>query len=423
MAFLKSFLIALTAGSDKINEYTFMCANRTRPEYFSRNGKMSFKESILFMLNMVKKTMQVELNDFFETVLKKDYTVSKQAYSEARQKIDPKAFIELNDRTIEVLYKEGDEYELWRGYRVCAIDGSNLEIPDTEELRNEFGYVENQNYRMARATASCIYDVINKIVIKSMIARCYTSERDMAETLLTQLNDTRLSRELILIDRGYPSAGFIEFLSNNKYDFVIRAPKNHSAAVMKALKPDQIIDVIHEKRRYRVRLVRFLLDSGVEEILLTSLFDSSLTIEDFKKLYFMRWGIETKFDELKNRIEIENFTGKTKIAIEQDFYASIYLSNMAELARQYSDGIAASKNKSRVVKHEYKTNVNVLIGSLKDKFVLMMLEGNLRKRNKMFKKIMDTISKNCVPIRPGRSNPRITKKSSRKYKTNQKRCL
>jgi hypothetical protein len=38
----------------------------------------------------------------------------------------------------------------------------------------------------------------------------------------------------------------------------------------------------------------------------------------------MRWGIEMKYDELKDRLQIENFTGTTKIAIEQDFYSTIY---------------------------------------------------------------------------------------------------
>ncbi|HZK71775.1 MAG TPA: hypothetical protein VFD03_09740 [Clostridia bacterium] len=174
MGFIKSFLVALTASQERFNEYTFMCSNRTKPEYFTRNGKMSFKETISFMLNMVKKTMQVELNDFFETVLKKDYTISKQAYSEVRQKIDPKAFIELNNRINEVIYHECNEFELWKGYRLSAIDGSVLEIPDTEMLRNEFGYVENQNYKIARAKAACIYDVINKIVIKSTIDKYCT---------------------------------------------------------------------------------------------------------------------------------------------------------------------------------------------------------------------------------------------------------
>ena len=103
MGFYKSFLVALTASRDKINEYIFMCSNRIKPEYFSRTGKMSFKESILYMLNLAKKTMQIELNDFLEI---KTYTISKQAYSEGRQRIDPKAFIELNNRINEVIYKE-----------------------------------------------------------------------------------------------------------------------------------------------------------------------------------------------------------------------------------------------------------------------------------------------------------------------------
>src|SRR3712207_9523257 len=93
-------------------------------------------------------------------------------------------------------------------------------------------------------------------------------------------------------------------------------------------------------------VVRFLLSSGIEEVLITSLLDKKYTLEDLKELYFKRWCVEVKYDELKNRLEIENFTGRTKKAIEQDFYASIYLSNMIELARQESDKIIKEKNRS-----------------------------------------------------------------------------
>lgn len=117
-----------------------------------------------------------------------------------------------------------------------------------------------------------------------------------------------------------------------------------------------------------------ILPSSIEEVLVTSLFDEKYTIADFKRLYFKRWGVKTTFDELKNKLEIENFTGTTKIAIDQDFYASIYLSNMVELAKQESDEIIETDNRKRNLKHEYKTNINILVGSLKDKLVIMMLE-------------------------------------------------
>lgn len=53
---------------------------------------MSFKETIFFMLSNRKKSIQTELNNFFENVLKQDKPISKQAFLEARNKIHPKAF-------------------------------------------------------------------------------------------------------------------------------------------------------------------------------------------------------------------------------------------------------------------------------------------------------------------------------------------
>lgn len=147
------------------------------------------------------------------------------------------------------------------------------------------------------------------------------------------------------------------------------------------------------------------------------------TIENFKELYFKRWGIEIKFDELKNRLEIENFTGTTKISIHQDFYASIYLSNMVELARQESDEIIRENNKDKNLKHEYKTNLNILVGTLKDKLIMMMLEKNDRKRTKMFNNIMKKASQNTISIRLGRHYLCKDTVSRGEYKTNLKLCL
>lgn len=115
-----------------------------------------------------------------------------------------------------------------------------------------------------------------------------------------------------------------------------------------------------------------MLSSEEEEILITSLLDERLLIKDFKELYFMRWGIEIKYDELKNRLQIENFTGITKKAIEQDFYATIYLSNMVELARSRSDELIDNRNKDKNLKYKQKTNLNILIGSLKEKFLKIL---------------------------------------------------
>jgi len=142
---------------------------------------------------------------------------------------------------------------------------------------------------------------------------------------------------LILFDRGYPSAELLSFLIENNIDFLMRSSRTYSKEIKKATKSDQMIEFKYKQKLYDARVIRFMLSSSEEEILITSLLDKNMTIEAFKELYFMRWGIEIKYDELKNRLQIENFTGTTKIAIEQDFYATIYLSNMVEMARSRSD--------------------------------------------------------------------------------------
>ena len=80
------------------------------------------------------------------------------------------------------MYNEVEDLELWNGYRLSAIDGSVLEIPNTKILRKEFGVSKNQSSEVARAKASCIFD------------------------------------------RGYPSAEMFSFLCEHNVDFLATLP-------------------------------------------------------------------------------------------------------------------------------------------------------------------------------------------------------
>ena len=64
----------------------------------------------------------------------------------------------------------------------------------------------------------------------------------------------------------------------------------------------QIIEIKYKQKSYKVMVIRFKISASEEEILITSLADENVTVEDFKELYFMRCGIEIKYDELKNRL-------------------------------------------------------------------------------------------------------------------------
>jgi hypothetical protein len=406
-----------------LKDFLFKCKYKVNSNDFSRERKMGFKDVALFILNMGKRSLQLELNKFLRNIIKSDKTITKQGYLKAREKVKSEMFRDISDSTVKGFYDQCDDYKTWNGYRLSGIDGTKLEIPDTEILRKEFGCAKNESGEVARASATCVYDVLNHLIIKSRITHYKASERDVAIELIKEIISEGTKKDLILFDRGYPSAELISMLIDNKVDFLMRVKSKFSNAVINARRKDQTITILYKQKAYTVRLLRFILDSGEEEVLLTSLLDNHITIEDFKVLYFLRWKIEVKYDDLKNKFEVEDFSGKTKNSIEQDFYATIYLNNMYEFARMKSEATIAQENKNKELKYEYTQNRNILIGTLKDEFVNIVLIENTRKRNKMIRKIIQQLSKSTVPIRPDRHNKRNKFLVHTKYWMHKKRCL
>lgn len=103
---------------------------------------MSFVDIISVILNFTKKTMRLELDSFFEKVKKSDVGVSVQAFSEARQKISPEAFLILFKKVVRLFYT-AEDLKTYKGYHLLAIDGTVLEIKNSSELREYFGHVKN----------------------------------------------------------------------------------------------------------------------------------------------------------------------------------------------------------------------------------------------------------------------------------------
>lgn len=424
MGIKKSFLEAVEITQGMLNDVIFMCETRMKPTYFTRQGnnKLDFKSTILFSLNFVKKSMQIELDAFFNKFNLADVSISKQGYSEARKKISPFAFVKLTNAVVSWFY-EDNTFNTFGGYRLCAIDGTVLELNNTENLRSHYGYAENKTITYARARASCIYDLENDLILTSKIVPYRSGEREIAKDMIRDLVQIGLKNDLILFDRGYPSRGFIAFLEEQGIKYLMRCQKTTMKEIVKAKEANQIIKIANNKQLITVRVLRFQLDSGEEEILVTNLIEEGIDTFEFKALYFRRWGIESKYNELKNKLQIENFTGSTSIAVEQDFYTSIYLSNMVSLIKREANDSISQQGKRKKLKHEYKANTNVIIGKLRDYMVLLLLETCPQKQNEMFTNMMKVIVRNKTPIRAGRKYHRNMTLTSNKYPSSQKRCL
>ena len=118
-------------------------------------------------------------------------------------------------------------------------------------------------------------------------------------------------------------------------------------------------------------------------------------------------------------MHIENFTGKTKITIEQDFYAQIYTFNVLQDIKHTANTELKEKHKDKNLKYEYKPNVNILAGWLKNILIAIIFAKTDKERRNLYNIIIEKAEKNLVAIKPGRTYERKHDTSKRnKYTTN-----
>lgn len=424
---MKRFVKAIKMTYNKLHENEFKVGACMRKEDFTRNRKMDFTDFMLLILKGTKKSMQAIVNEGLKEFHMEQETYSKQAFSKGRQRINPEAFLQLFNDITESFY-EDDSFKRYKGFRVMAIDGTKYNLPNTPELLEIYGSERYSNDKIqVQAQGSCLYDVLNEVLMDIKISPFNTSERELAKLHIKSLNKFNPQKELVLMDRGYPSCELIDFINNEGINFLFRSNKNEFIKELRDASGNDVIithafkDKATKKiKTFSLRAISILLDTGVTETLITNVFDENFTAEDFKYLYNLRWGIETKYDDFKNKLQIENFSGITPIAILQDFYATMYLSNMAAFAQLDCAEELEKKLRTKELKYEYKINVSMTVSILKDEFIKACLEPSNRKRDKMVAHIMKQLLQCVVPIRNGRNFDRTVQKRPKKFPPNRK---
>lgn len=401
-----------------------------RIEDFSRSRLLSFSSVVYFILNLSKRSLSLELHDFFERLYPNNQLVTKSAFSQARYKLLPVLFQDWN----AVLIQQAEYHQLfecnWLGFQLIGIDGTTIKLPDTVCIHQEFGSRNNQNtnanYSMAQVL--CAYDVLNRICIQSAIAPISSSEPALAIDFVKQLPNHSLS----IYDRGFSSFSFMYRLSLEQKAFLVRCKADFNVMVrgfVKGRKMSKVVDFvatdhaikslkkegicISKTTKIKVRLVKVILDTGEVEVLMSSLIDDKqYPTRYFKQLYFYRWGVEVFFDQLKNIVQVENFTGHKPMAIYQEFYAMIFLSNLHALLLIEVEEELQEANRSR--KYTHKINNNIAIGLMKYTIIELLRDQGISAWIELTQKIL----KHTEAVRPNRKSPRKKGRGHRgKFKT------
>lgn len=339
--------------------------------HFVRKRKLSLFQVIMYLLYTSKASMFQNLSRIREDLGNLDFPdISKQALSKARQFINPALFKELYYLSVDLFYKQLPSRKLWNGYHLFAIDGSKIELPNSksnfEFFGEMFGYPD-PNRRFTMGLGSIVYDVLDDYIVHASFQRYLASERSAALEHLHNLEDLNIyQNSVVIFDRGYYSEDMFRYCVEHQHLCLMRLKQNYNIA--KKCSGD-IITVLpgNEKDRTedtKIRVIEVILNDGTKEYLATNLFDSHISQQMFRELYFYRWPVETKYKELKSRLAIEEFSGATTTSVLQKFYINVLLSNLSSLIKNQVDEEIQITAKS-TNKYRYQANRAFIIGRIK----------------------------------------------------------
>ena len=335
--------------------------------HFVRKRKLSLFQVIMYLLYTSKASMFQNLSRIREDLECLDFPdISKQALSKARQFINPALFKELYYLSVDLFYKQLPSRKLWNGYHLFAIDGSKIELPNSksnfEFFGEMFGY-SDPSRRFTMGLDSIVYDVLDDYIVHASFQRYLASERSAALEHLHNLEDLNIyQNSVVIFDRGY----MFRYCVEHQHLCLMRLKQNYNIA--KKCSGD-IITVLPGNEKdgtedVRIRVIEVILNDGTKEYLATNLFDSHISQQMFRELYFYRWPVETKYKELKSRLAIEEFSGATTTSVLQEFYINVLLSNLSSLIKDQVDEEIQITAKS-TNKYRYQANRAFIIGRIK----------------------------------------------------------
>lgn len=413
-----------------------LCArHRRRAVDFSRECRLTFPVLLLLLLRKSLKSLQLRLHELFRELGAEAglSSPSAGALTHARAKLRASVFVELNEQAVlPVAY--GPEYgpllQRWRGHRLLSVDSSLLRLPSSAAVGERFGWVQCANHRgllerYPQGRVSVLYDPLNELALDARLEPWTRAETELGQEQLSRVQ----AGDVVLTDRGYTGYGWLARVRACGADFISRASRSsftavqelfarNEAGVSRIVKVSAPRDLRRQCRQQgwpmelTVRLVTVRLDSGELEVLVTSLLDEErYPTEEFATIYWKRWKQETYYGRLKGRLDLEHCTGKTVEAVEQDFQATILLSNVESMVIAPAQEQLSVRTAAR--EQPAKVNRAVSLHALKSRLIDLL--ASPMPVEQVLKELTQWFAANPLSTRSGRLVPRRKPSPSRSY--------
>jgi hypothetical protein len=191
---------------DALRHFPFAVLQQPQ-HYFRRPGKDFTRRRSLYLerlvwlnITLLKTTLAVELDQFFDWLGTGEFSVTKSALVQARQKLLPRFFRDFFQFAVAAYY-HAFKIHRWKGFRLWATDGSGFRLPDEVELGEAFGWHGNQYNSVPSARMLVCFDLLNNLVTALQFHTRNTAEIVVAMRSVCQIP----SDVLMVYDRAYGS--------------------------------------------------------------------------------------------------------------------------------------------------------------------------------------------------------------------------
>lgn len=395
---------------------------------FSRARKLPLRKVISILLSMQGGTLTTELLKHFHC--SKD-TVSASAFVQQRSKINSNAFPYL----FNLFVKKTDAVKLYKGYRLFAADGSDVQIPNNPFHKASFYPKTDRRTSFNLLHLDVIYDLLRHTYQDANLVG--DREANESKALCNMVDRSSAENVLLIADRGYENYNLMAHIQEKGWKFLIRIKDVSKAnGIARGLdlpsseEFDLFIDLslttkltkdikllCENKNQYRrisskahfdylpkmsrknipavfyklpFRIVRFKIADNSYETVVTNLDEDNFPPAELKKLYAMRWGIENSFRELKYTVGLFHFHSKKVEHIYQEVFARLIMYNFTELI---TSPVIIRKADCKYV---YKANFSVAVHLCRQFFL-----GNISPPD-----VEALICRYISPVRPDRNIPR-----------------
>jgi len=284
--------------------------------------------------------------------------------AEARVRLGAEPVERLHDEVVRPIAVSGRKRKTkgawYRRWRVVSLDGSTLDVADTQKNQDAFGRPSASRGKSAFPQLRFVSLVENgtHVLFGSRPGAYATGEISLAKEVLGQLQQGMLC----LADRNFYGFELWRRARETGADLVWRVKKNLRLPCVKRLDDGSYVSKVypsakarrHDKDGVIVRVVEYTLEGVPDAEPLYRLVTTMLDADDapgkeLAALYQDRWEIETALDELKTHLRGSNIVLRSKRPdlVRQEFYG-VMMAHFAVRGLMHEAALKADEDPDRL---------------------------------------------------------------------------